>query len=47
MPLQLYKTAEDYRRKDQGFIQFKGFERKFKYGHKYIYQAPELEEIIL
>lgn len=44
--LQLFKTAQEYRRKDQGFLDFRKFDRKFNYGHKYICRAPELSDII-
>ncbi|CAL4058670.1 unnamed protein product [Meganyctiphanes norvegica] len=42
----LYEVAKKIRPKDADLIQFKGFESKHGYAHKFIYMAPELPQII-
>lgn len=44
--LKLYKSAQQNRPKGSGPLQFVPLKASFGYGHKHIFQAPELPEII-
>lgn len=44
--LKLYKSAQQKRPEDSGPLQFVPLKASFGYGHKHIFQAPELPEII-
>lgn len=43
---QLYKSAQQNRPEGSGPLQFVPLKASFGYGHKHIFQAPELPEII-
>lgn len=44
--LKLYKSAQQNRPKGSGPLQFVPLKASFGFGHKHIFQAPELPEII-